>query len=77
MKHNGHRNRVRPQKVGLDRTNWCKYGYSFGIYDSIEKALIEAKVVTAFGEPGLQDKDRNPVEFESKAYGYKVTSKIS
>ena len=34
MKINGHRlNHVRPQKFGLVRTNWCKYGAFFDMYD--------------------------------------------
>ena len=45
------------------------------MYDSIEKALIKAKVITMSEEPEQQDKDENRVEFESEAYGCKVTSK--
>ena len=34
MKWNGHRlNHVKPHKFGLYRTNWCKYGSYFDIYD--------------------------------------------
>ena len=78
MKRNGNSlNLLRPQKFGLDRTNWCKYGAFYDIYDSIEKALIEAKVMTMLEEPEWQDKDGNRVKFESEAYGCRVTSKIT
>ena len=42
MKLNVHRlNQVRLQKFVIDRTNWCKYGAFFDMYDSIEKALVD------------------------------------
>ena len=78
MKHNGHRlNLVRPQKFVLDRTNWCKYAAFYDMYDYIEMALIEANITTMLEEPEWQDKDGNRVEFESEAYGCKVTSEIT
>ena len=78
IKSNGHRlNLVRPQKFGLDRTNWCKYAEFYDMYDSIEMALSKAKFMTMLEEPEWQDKDGNRVEFESEGYGCKLTSKIT
>ena len=55
MKRDGHRlNHVRPQKFGLERTNWCKYGAFVDMYDSIEKLLIEEKVMMMLEEPKLK-----------------------
>ena len=77
MKRNRHRlNLVSPQQFRLDRNNWCKYGAFYYIYDSIEMLLSEAKVVTMLEEPEWQDKDGNRIEFESEAFGCKLTSKI-
>ena len=77
MKRNGNRfNFVRPHKFGLDRSNWCKYGAFYYMYYSIEKTLIEAKFMMMLGETEWQDKDGNRIEFESEAYGCKVTSKF-
>ena len=39
--------------------------------------LIELKFTTMLEEPEWQDKDGKRVEFESEAYGCKVTSKIT
>ena len=65
MKRSGNMlNNVRPHKFGLDRTKCCKYGAFFDMYDSIENALIEAKVMTMLKETERQDKDKNQVEFE-------------
>ena len=51
MELNGHRlNHVSPQKFGLDRTNWCKYGAFVDMYYSIEKALDEEKIMTMLEE---------------------------
>ena len=47
------------------------------MYDSIEKALIEAKAMTMLEDLERQDKDGNRVEFESDAYGWKGRSKNS
>ena len=78
MKNNSHRlNLVRPQKFVLDRTNWYKYGAFVDMYDSIEIALIEAKVMTMLEEPEWQDKDGNRIGFELEAFGCKVTSQIT
>ena len=67
MKRNGDRfNLVRPQKFGLDRTNWCKYGSFYDMYDSIEMALIKEKVMTILKEPECQDRDGNRVEFNQR-----------
>ena len=78
MKRNGHMlNLARPQKFGPDRNYWCEYAAFYDTYDSIEMALIEAKVMTMLEETEWQDKGRNIVEFESEAYGCKVTSKIN
>ena len=64
MKRNNHKlNHTRPQKFGFDRTNWCKYGAFYDMYDSIEKALVEAKVMKMLEEPEWQDKDGNRVGF--------------
>ena len=66
MKRNGKSlNLVRPKQFGLDRNNWCKYAAFYDMYDSIEMALIEAKVMTMLEEPKWQDNDGNRVEFES------------
>ena len=37
-------NHARPQKFGLDRTNWWKYGVFFDMCDSIGKALVWEKI---------------------------------
>ena len=64
MKRNGHRlNHVRDHKIGLDSTNWCKYGAFVNMYDSIEKLLMKEKFMTILEEPECQDKDGNRVEF--------------
>ena len=39
-------NHIRPQKFVLDSTKWYKYGAFVDMYNSIEKAFIEAKVTT-------------------------------
>ena len=59
MKRNGNRlNLVRPWKFGLDRTNCCKCGAFYDMYDSIENELIEAKVMTMLEELEWKDNDR-------------------
>ena len=77
MKHNGHRlDLVRPNLFGHDRNKWCKYTAFYGMYNSIEMALIKSKVVTTLQELEWQDKDGNHVELRSEAYGCKVGGKI-
>ena len=44
------------------------------MYDSIEMALIEAKVMTVLEKPVWQDNYGNYVELESEVYCCKVTS---
>ena len=78
MKWNGHRlDHARPKKIGLDRTNWYKYGAFFYIYYSIEKVLIKEKFMMVLEGQEWQYKDGNRVEFESDAFFCKVTSNIS
>ena len=77
MKCNGHRlNCLKPHQFLIYRTDWCKYGYFFGMFDSIEKLLIEANVMTVLEEPEWKYKDGGRVKFESEAFVYKLTSKF-
>ena len=42
---------AKPQKFVLDGANWFKCGLFYDMYDSIEKALIKAKVMTILEGP--------------------------